>query len=234
MSKAQKKSRQLGVWIPRKIQKSNALSDGEKLLFAYFWSFKGRGCWQTDEQLAKEFGRCPRTMGGRIANLDKAGLLYMTGRQSQYRRIWAKDHPSFKAGQRIIAAKKEAEAKEILLGKKLPTTNKQDEAIPLGNILPTTPQKTADSLGNKLPTTNKYTNKETIKHGEPSPLPAEGQAQASPQRQKPTKDEKLRSIKQQSEIEQQIRKIGKGPPVKPLSEKEFAERRDRMRKALGV
>jgi hypothetical protein len=67
-------------------------------------------------------------------------------------------------------------------------------------------------------------------------LPAEGQAQASPKRQKPSKNEKLRTIKLLSEVEQQINHFGMRPPKpKPsdnLASPEFQKAKEDKVKAL--
>ncbi|MHC4397239.1 MAG: hypothetical protein ACYS1A_16500 [Planctomycetota bacterium] len=261
MPKPTKKSRKIGVWIPRKIQKETRLSWQGKCLYAFFWSFGAKGCWMTNEQIGREWGCKAQTIKRIISNLYKAGLLDIVAGKSKYRKIFAKDHPAVKAHQREYMAQKEAETKkklravcrvyneeevrtlqreilrkrERLQGQKLTATNKHGEREP--NMVKSEPVEGQKLTGNRVksePLLKKNTNKNTIKHGEPSPLPAEGQAQASPQRQKPTKDEKLRSIKMQSEVEQQVRNFGKGPPKISMSEKEFAERRERQRKALGV
>ena len=235
MPKPTKKSRKLGLWMPRKIQKETRLSWQGKCLYAFFWSFGARGCWMTNEQIGKEWGRSSSAIKVIISNLNKAGLLDILAGNSKYRKIYAKDHPARIAYKREYAIRKAAEDKKILLARKQPGTNKQQqqsysvESNPVeGHIQP----------GNRAvlnPVLIKNTIKKTIKHGEPSPLPAEGQAQASPQRQKPTKDEQLRNIKLESELEQQKKLVFGARPVKPsMSEAEFASRRELQRKAMGV
>lgn len=103
MTKDSKKSRKLGLWIPRAVQTLPFLSAAEKLLYAYMYSFAERGCWQTDQQIGEALGCCGRTVRRYLANCKKAGLLKVIGEGSKHRRIWAKDNPRFKADQKIWA-----------------------------------------------------------------------------------------------------------------------------------
>jgi hypothetical protein len=233
MPKPRKKSRKLGLWIPRTIQKETRLSWQGKCLYAYFYSFGAKGCWATNEQIGEEWGCSGQTIKRIVSNLDKAGLLHIAGGKSKYRRIWAKTHPAFQAAQRQYAAQQKAESQKIQLVQKCTGTNKHEKAVHRVKSVPVEGQKCTGNQVKSVPLLKKYTNKTTIKHGEPSPLPAEGQAQASPQRQKLTKDEKLRNVKLESELEQKKKLVFGARPVKPLmSEAEYAAKRERDKKAL--
>ena len=96
VAKEHKKSRNLGLWIPQGIVNMRMLTGDEKLLYAYVYSFGERGCWQTDEQIAKALGRSDRTIRRYLANCKKAGLFKVSGARSKYRRMWAEANPKFK------------------------------------------------------------------------------------------------------------------------------------------
>jgi len=148
MSAEKKKYRSLGLWIPLKIQKMSFLSGDDKLFYAYVYSFGERGCWQTDEQIGEALGRSGRSIQRYKANCRKAGLFKVTGEGTPRRRIWAKDHPKYKAWRK----KRAAQLRQMRRGS---TTDAS--RLPRQN----------------RPTTNKGTNKTTIKERGGSPSPAE-------------------------------------------------------------
>ncbi|UCC99944.1 MAG: hypothetical protein JSW66_08690 [Phycisphaerales bacterium] len=183
------------------------LTGDEKLFYAFVYSFAERGCWQTDEQIGEQFGRSRRTIQRYHANCRKAGLFKVIGEGSKYRRIWAKDHPKFKAAQRM---------KTELLRQ-------------------TCPGRTTDLSGllrQTCPTTNKETNKTTNKGRGGSPSPAE-QAHA-PLRDKRRQLEANRTKKEAiASIEQLTRDFGRGPRHRPmLTEAELEARRQAQQRAL--
>ena len=208
MGKDKKKSRKLGLWIPKKIQKMTILTGDEKIYYAYIYSFGERGCWQTDEQIGGELGRSERTLQRYQANCKKAGLLKVIGEGSKYRRIWAKDHPKYKAAQ-------------------------QKQAELLRQTCRSRPTELSGLPRQTCPTTIKYTKKSTIKERGGSPSPAEGQAHA-PLKDKQhqlavhrTKEEAM------SSIEQLNRRFGRnGRRAEGLTEAEFDRRRQKQLRAL--
>ncbi len=153
MDKKTKKPRKLGLWIPHKILKMPFLSSDEKQYYAYVYSFGGRGCWQTDMQIGKALGCSIRTIQRYQTSCKKAGLFKVIGERSKYRRIWAKNHPEYKATQK----KRVQELRQTC----------QSRQTNLSEL----PRQTC-------PTTNKFTNKKTIKERGGSPLPPEGPARA--------------------------------------------------------
>jgi hypothetical protein len=207
MAKEHKKSRKLGLWVPQRILKMSILSGDEKLFYAYVYSFGERGCWQTDEQIRESLGRCVRTIQRYQANCKKAGLLKVVGEGSKYRRIWAKDHPKFKAAQKI-------RAEQLRQTCQSRTTNLSE--LPRQNC----------------PTTNKHTKKETNKERGGSPSPADGQAHA-PLRDKQRKLTEYR-IKQEAiaSIEQFKRSFGRGGRRSELTPAEFEQRKQAQIRAL--
>ena len=208
MPKEQKKYCNLGLWIPQKILKMPFLSGDDKIYYAYVYSFGERGCWATDEQIGKALGRGGRSIQRYKANCRKAGLFKVTGEGTPRRRIWAKDHPKYKAWRK----KRAAQLRQMRRGS---TTD--PSRLPRQN----------------RPTTNKGTNKTTIKERGGSPSPAE-QAHA-PLRDKQrqleaycTKEETIASIVQLT------RNFGRGrrrrtPELTPA---EREQRRQEQRRAL--
>jgi len=211
MAKENKKFRNLGLWIPRKILKMSFLSGNDKLYYAYVYSFGERGCWQSDKQIAKALGRDDRTIQRYQANCNKAGLLKIIGKKSKYRKIWAKDHPKFKA-----LRKKQA---ELLRQKRQSRTTDLSE-LPRQNC----------------PTTNKNTNKETIKERGGSPLPAQGQAH-TPLKDKQQKLKEYRTKEETiSSIEQLKKSFGLNArrQTPKLTLAEFEQRKQAQLRALRV
>lgn len=148
MAKEHKKSRKIGLWIPQRILKMSFLSGDEKIFYAYVYSFGERGCWQTDEQIGKALGRSVRSVQRYHRNCRKAGLFKVIAKKSRYRRIWAKDHPKYKA----MRMKQAKQLRQI----------RQSRATDASEL-----------LRQNCPTTITYTNKTTIKERGGSPSPAE-------------------------------------------------------------
>ncbi len=182
------------------------LTGDEKIYYAYVYSFGERGCWATDEQIGKELGRCVRTVQRYQANCKKAGLLKVIGERSKYRRIWAKDHPKFKAAQKIQAQQLRQTC--------------QSRATNLSEL----PRQTC-------PTTNKYTNKSTIKERGGSPSPA--QQAHSPLKDK---QQKLEAFQEREDtmkrVEQLKKSFGSGGRRRKPTPAEFEQRRQAQRRAL--
>ena len=208
MAKDVKKSRKLGLWIPQRILKMSFLSGDDKLFYAYVYSFGERGCWQTDEQIGKAFGRSERTIQRYQANCKKAGLFKVIGQGSPRRKIWAKAHPKYKAWR-----KKQAEQLR---------QTRRSRATNLSEL----PRQTC-------PTTNKDTNKTTIKQRGGSPSPAE-QAHAPLK----GKQQQLEAHRMKEEtiasIEQLKRSLGRGPRRRTpeLTAAEREQRRQEQKRAL--
>jgi len=182
------------------------LTGDEKMFYAYVYSFGERGCWQTDEQIGKALGRSERTIQRYQANCNKAGLLKVIGKKSKYRRIWAKDHPKYKAMRK---------KKANLLRQK-----RQSRAT-----------DTSELLRQNCPTTNKDTNKATIKERGGSPSPAEQAHAPLKDKQLEAYRRKEETI---ASIEQLTRNFGRGPRRKTpeLTAAERERRRQEQKRAL--
>jgi len=179
-----KKYRNLGLWIPEKIKKMSMLTGDEKIFYAHVYSFGERGCWQTDQQIGKALGRSERSIQRYQANCHKAGLLKVIGKKSKYRRIWAKDHPKYKA----MRKKKANELRQIRQSR---TTDP------------------SELLRQNCPTTNKYTNKSTNKQSGGSPSPAE-QAHSPLNGKQQQLEEYRKKEETNASIEQLTRNFGRG------------------------
>jgi len=184
------------------------LSGDEKIYYAYVYSFGERGCWQTDEQIRKALGRSERTLQRYQTACKKAGLLKIIGEKSKYRRMWAKDHPKYKAAQKIQAQQLRQTC--------------QSRATNLSEL-----------LRQNCPTTIKDTKKETNKQRGGSPSPAEGQAHAPL-----SKDEQLEAHRAKEEAVASIERLKKGFGWGPrrrtleLPPDERERRRQEQRRAL--
>jgi len=82
-----------GLWIRNEIFNIRVLGDSEKMLLAHFDSFGTRGCYQSNSTLAVIFLTKPRTIRRRIAEIKKAGLIYIKSPKGYYRTIWVKSNP---------------------------------------------------------------------------------------------------------------------------------------------
>jgi hypothetical protein len=192
----------------------------EKVLLSHIFSFGEKGCYQSNETLAKIFMNSPSTISRWLANIRK--YLYVKCPKGYYRTFWAKSNPDVQ-----IATKLYWRGKEI---PKPANFNKSD----LTKSAQLLEQKCAtDIIKNefrpvqKCATTNNNTIKETIRETTtpPTPLPARGQASAV------LKD---RQAGQQSQIEVFKRGFGKPRPVyTPLPEKQFEERKRQVLAGLG-
>lgn len=183
------------------------LTGDEKLYFAYVYSFGERGCWQTDEQIGKALGRSDRTIQRYQGNCKTAGLLKIIGKKSRYRRIWAKDHPKYKAWR-----KKQAEL--------------------LRQTCRSRATKVSELCRQTCPTTNKDTKKSTNKERGGSPSPAE-QAHA-PLRDKQQQLEAHRTKEETiASVEQLKRSFGRGGRQTPkLTDTEWEKRRQAQLRLL--
>ena len=204
MAKDHKKPRKLGLWVPLGILKMSFLAAEDKLFYAYVYSFGARGCWQTDEQIGESFGRCERTIQRYKTNCKKAGLFKIIHEGSPRRRIWAKDHPKFKAAQKMYAEQ----------------------------LRQTCQSRTTDlseSPRQNCPTTNKDTNKSTNTERGGSPSPAEQAHAPLRDKQQQLKEHRMKGEAAAS-IEQLKKSFAYGARWTPeMTAAEQEQRRQRLR-----
>jgi hypothetical protein len=79
---AKRKRKDTGLWIPIDILQCPDLTGDEKLLYGYFHSFQHRGCWQTNEYIAKQMQVPIRTLGYWMRNLKLGGFIVTQGSTS--------------------------------------------------------------------------------------------------------------------------------------------------------
>ena len=170
MAKNAKQLEERYLKVPFHILNHPGLNDGERWLLAWLYSFGGRGCWQSNEQLSEVLYANPRSITRRIAKLDRLNLLHMRAPKSAYRCIWVKSHPEVEAAAAAWG--------KVQHGQKCPSNIDKNVQVDRqkcpGNI-----DKKCSQHGQKCPPTirdYKSTIKETT--APPSPLPARGQAQA--------------------------------------------------------
>ena len=165
-NKAGKKTTaELYLKVPYHILHIAGLGLCEKVLLAHIYSFGDKGCWQSNDQLAKTFMVSPRTIKRWLAAIRRSGLIQVKSAKGYHRTFWARSHPDVRAATGLRYR-----------GKKFDTP--QGQICPSGRdgTGPVTGPNQALPLGQKWPTTNNTTNKETIQEttAPPAPLPAGG------------------------------------------------------------
>ncbi len=89
------KKKSEGLWIPSDILHipSSILDPLGKIIFAHIYSFGKKGCFQSNETIAKLFAVSIRPISDRIANMKEGNLVYVMSPKSPFRTVWAKSHP---------------------------------------------------------------------------------------------------------------------------------------------
>ena len=220
-SKGKKEPKELYLKVPYHILNIPGLGLCEKVLLAHIYSFGEKGCWQSNATLAEIFMVCPRTISLWIAKLARSNLIQKKSPKGYYRTIWAKSHP------------KVSEA-SVLWYRKQQVTNPDKEQVVNcakscaqdSNNLRGQCAKPGDRPGKILRTTNNKTMKETTSKttAPPSPLPAGGQAPAVLAERKNMAVQSIEDFKKQFGISRRH--------SKPLSDKEFNDRKQNMLKTL--
>jgi hypothetical protein len=207
-----------GLWMRNQILNIWELNDSEKILLAHFDSFGDKGCYQSNETLAKLFMTTPRTIRKRIAKIRAGDFIYIKSPKGYYRTIWVKTNPEVMAAVKLWYREKQID-KPREGGRKLPTKVEK-------SCLPSR-KKDVFRRGKNLPTTNTEIYTETKKEtmATPLPLPAGGEAPAL------LEDRKAGVL---SEVEQLKRNFGNnvGRRKPGLTEAEFEQRKQAQLKAL--
>ena len=204
--------------VPYHILNLDAISLPEKILLAHIYSFGKKGCWQSNNTLAKIFNTSPGTVSRWITKIKK--YLYVKCPKGYHRTLWAKSHPDVRE-----AAKLRYRGRNILKNNTagIRKNDKDHEKKRESDL-----RKFAIPLTQKCATTNNTTNKETIKDTiePPSPLLAGGQAPAALEHKSQARHAALENFKIRFGHRQAIKKLN------PLSEAEFHEKARLQRKAL--
>jgi len=150
-----------GLWIPNKILNipRNDIKELGKMVFAHIYSFGKKGCWQSNNTIAKMFQVSDRAITKVISDMKEADLVHIKNPKGYFRTIWAKNHP------------------DVIKAVKVWHTSGKDRKKLLSKLAENgkmTTQNIEAGLGKEHPTTNKGTKKET--KAVTLPLPAGGQA----------------------------------------------------------
>ena len=220
MEKQKEKTRfkhETGIFVPYHILNIEGLGGYEKLLLAHIYSFGKKGCWQSNETLAKMYNTSPGTISRWISKIKK--YTYVKCPKGYYRTLWAKSHPEV-----IESIKLYYRGREISKSASVNLRNSEQEHT---QKCVSDCSKSAIRLTQKCATTNKTTNKETITKtiAPPSPLPAGGQPPAALVERR----EARRAV-----VENTCRNFGRAKPYQPLNEDEFQNQRQKKIKALDV
>ena len=214
MAKNVKQPEERYLKVPFHVVNHPGLNDGERWLLAWLYSFGGKGCWQSNEQLAEVLFTSPVTITRRIAKLNRLNLLHMKAPKSAYRRIWVKSHPEVEA---ITTAWSKAQPHQKCVSNLI----KNDE-VPNQKCVSNLIKNVAQPHQKCSTTTKDY--KSTIKEttAPPSPLPARGQAQAV------LADRVAQTVKMVSDWGKSFGR----PKAKKLPKEDFGQKRERELKKL--
>jgi len=199
--------------IPYHILNLRGIGLCRKVLLAHIYSFGEKGCYQSNKTLADIFMVSPKSIRRWIADIKTH--LYIKNPKGYYRTMWAKTHP------KVQTTKDNQRIPDKACPVHLPKSDQRVGQKGAGELV-----KSGLSPGQKCPTTNNNTNKETnSKTTAPlSLLPAGGQAPAVlTERQR----QMVAEIKKFKDAFGIGRKRGER-----LSEQQFEQRRQQMRKAL--
>jgi hypothetical protein len=214
VTKKEKKERYLK--IPYHILNIGGLGLSEKVLLAHIFSFGKKGCWQSNETLAKNFFTTTRTIQRWLRRIHKH--IQIKCPNGYYRTIWAKSHPEVRDGiKEWYKRQNEKKAKKAAS----PTTDMshthdKNDTLSMTNL---------SSKGRQeCRTINNSTIKEIREDttAQPAPLPAIRQASAVLEDRVNTDRETIESFK---------RSFGKDKR-KPLTEKEKQERKNQLLRDL--
>jgi hypothetical protein len=96
-----KKIEEYYLMLPYHILNLRGLSLSEKVLLSHIYSFGDKGCWQSNETIARIYMICRRTVSIWLANLVKLELVQVKSAKGYYRTMWAKSHPKVKDAARL-------------------------------------------------------------------------------------------------------------------------------------
>ena len=165
MAKRTEKKKVEGLWIPNNIQNipRSVLDHLGTKVFAHIYSFGEKGCYQSNETMAKMFWVTARTISRRITAIKKADLVHVKCPKGYYRTLWAKSHPDVQAAVKLWYRGKELSKTGLESGQKRAKRLRQDCPTDLDKSGEVTATNCVFRLGQDCPTTNTETNKETNK-----------------------------------------------------------------------
>ncbi len=213
--------------IPYHILNIRDLGLAEKVLLSHIYSFGKKGCWQSNETLARIFMTKPRTVRRWLAKIVDADCVQIKSPKGYYRTIWVRSHPDVRS-----MAKLHYRGKSI---SKTNNTNKQtsqsrvdNNDLQHGQKWPGELAKNGFRPGQKCPTTNNNTIKETMQEttAPPSPLPAGGHAPAVLVERRDADVRRVEDFKRRFGVARKVHK--------PLSEEQIEQRRQKQKAALDA
>jgi hypothetical protein len=163
-----KKPVELYLKIPDRILGIRDLAPGEKMLLAHIYSFGVKGCWQSNQTLAKTFMTSPRAIQRWLAGI-KNYIIVRHGK-GYYRTIWAKSHPQLSQDRIDVDVRQNRQS------------NCDKDGIRLRQNCRTTINNTITE-----------NNERTI--ASPTPLPAAGQASATLEHRRQVAAEQIEKFK---------------------------------------
>ncbi len=186
-----------GLWLPNEIRNipRTVLDHLGKQILAHIYSFGEKGCFQSNETMAKIFMVSARTISRRITAIKKADLVYIKCPKGYHRTIWVKSHPDVQSAAKIWYRNKEIPKKQLESGRKQSASLRQNCPSQLDRTGEVTATNGVFPLGQNCLTTNTVTYKETNENTKAAdlPLPAGGQAS---QLLEDRKNENIASIEQ--------------------------------------
>lgn len=218
--KQTKKPKERYLKIPYHILNIGGLGLNEKVLLAYIYGFGEAGCWQSNAVIAKVFSTNTRTVRRWIKRIHK----YITIKcpHGYYRTLWANSHPDVREGQ-----KKWVQAEQLRKARsrhKTSTVVGQNRPTKVDRIGQVSRTNQAVERGQNCPTINNHIKKEITEEttAPPSPSPAVGAVSAV------LEDRKVSAMK---DIEKFKKTFGR-KEYTPLTEQQFAKKRDAQLRAL--
>jgi len=212
--------------IPYHILNIRDLGLAEKVLLAHIYSFGKKGCWQSNETLAKVFMTTPRTVRRWLAKIVEAGCVQIKSPKGYYRTIWARSHQDVRSMperhyrgrdvSRTSSTKKQASPLKV-----------DNNDLQHGQKWPSELAKHGFRHGQKCPTTNNKTIKETIGNttAPPSPLLPKG-APAVLVERRCADVRRIEDFKRDFGVARKDRK--------PLSAEQAEQRRQKQKMALSA
>ena len=182
-----KKPKELYLKVPYHILNIDEISLSEKVLLSHIYSFGEKGCWQSNETIARIFNTSPCTVSRWIKKIKKH--LYIKCPKGYHRTLWAKSHPRVREAVKLRYRGSDIPKKEI------PDISKN--AKELQEKCKCDLSKSEISLTQKCVTINNTTNKEIIINTiePPAPLPAGGQSPAALKQRMQARQEALDNLK---------------------------------------
>lgn len=212
--------------VPYHILNIRDLGFAEKMLLAHIYSFGEKGCWQSNETLAKIFMTKPRTVRRWLAKIVDADCVLIKSPKGYYRTIWARSHPDVRSIAELHYRGK-AVSKTNNTNRQASQSKVDNNDLGRGQKWPSELARCGFRHGHKCPTTNNKTIKETIGNttAPPSPLLPKG-APAVLVERRCADVRRIEDFKRDFGVARKDRK--------PLSAEQAEQRRQKQKMALSA